>query len=68
MRTRPGRDEKALAAWNGLMLAAFAAPASAQQQDQDWDKVVAAAKKEGVVTVYHAQLGAPHWKKVARIP
>jgi len=38
-------------------------PAAAQSQ-QDWDKVVEAAKKEGTLTVYHAQLGAPHWKKV----
>ncbi len=32
----------------------------------EWDAVVAAAKKEGAVTVYHAQLGAPHWKKVVQ--
>jgi iron(III) transport system substrate-binding protein len=36
------------------------APASGQ----DWTDVVAAAKKEGTVTVYHSQLGAPHWKVV----
>lgn len=33
-------------------------------QAQEWDKVVEAAKKEGTVVVYHAQLGAAHWKKV----
>jgi len=37
-----------------------ATPAAAQ----DWDSVVAAAKKEGTVTVYHAQFGTPHWRKV----
>eukprot|EP01037_Dinobryon_pediforme_P041848 gene41848-51865_t len=31
---------------------------------ESWDDVVAAAKKEGTVTVYHSQLGAPHWKAV----
>jgi ABC-type Fe3+ transport system substrate-binding protein len=30
----------------------------------DWDKVIAAAKKEGTVSVYHSQLGAPHFKTV----
>jgi ABC-type Fe3+ transport system substrate-binding protein len=44
------------------LLALAAAPAAAQ--DADWNKVVEAAKKEGTLTVYHAQLGAPHWKKV----
>lgn len=38
-----------------------AAPASAQS---DWDKVVADAKKEGTVAVYHSQLGAPHFRTV----
>ncbi len=38
-----------------------ATPALAQT---DWDKVIADAKKEGTVLVYHAQLGAPHWKIV----
>jgi hypothetical protein len=38
----------------------------ASAQEQDWDKVVAAAKKEGTVSVYHAQLGAPHWKLVVQ--
>lgn len=33
---------------------------------EDWDSVVAAAKKEGTVSVYHAQLGAPHWKAVVK--
>ncbi|HWL06067.1 MAG TPA: extracellular solute-binding protein [Xanthobacteraceae bacterium] len=40
---------------------AFAVPAHAQSRT--WDDVVAAAKKEGSVTIYHANLGAPHWKK-----
>ena len=33
---------------------------------EEWSDVVAAAKKEGSVTVYHAQLGAPHWKAVVK--
>jgi iron(III) transport system substrate-binding protein len=37
------------------------ASGAACAQQSDWDKVVAAAKKEGSVTVYHAQLGAPHF-------
>ena len=36
----------------------------ADAQEQDWAKVIEAAKKEGTVVVYHAQLGAAHWKKV----
>ncbi len=32
----------------------------------EWDSVVAAAQKEGTVSVYHAQLGAPHWKSVVK--
>jgi ABC-type Fe3+ transport system substrate-binding protein len=39
---------------------------SAWAQSDEWAKVVDAAKKEGVVTVYHAQLGAPHWKTVVK--
>lgn len=31
---------------------------------QDWSDVVAAGKKEGTLTVYHSQLGAPHWRVV----
>ena len=38
--------------------------ATAGAQEQDWNKVIEAAKKEGSVTVYHAQLGAKHWKDV----
>ena len=38
--------------------------ATAAAQEQDWNKVIEAAKKEGSVTVYHAQLGAKHWKDV----
>jgi len=49
-----------------LILFGLAAGSSASAQEQDWDKVVAAAKKEGSVTVYHAQLGAPHWKAVVQ--
>lgn len=37
---------------------------SANAQEPDWAKVVEVAKKEGTVVVYHAQLGAAHWKKV----
>ncbi len=51
--------ETALAAALGLLVLQTAAA-----QAQDWDKVVEAAKKEGTVVVYHAQLGAAHWKKV----
>jgi ABC-type Fe3+ transport system substrate-binding protein len=43
-----------------LSLVCLAPPAYAQ----DWSDVVAAAKKEGTLTVYHSQLGAPHWKVV----
>jgi len=39
-------------------------PASAQEAD--WDKVIAAAKKEGTVTVYHASLGAPHFAAIVK--
>ncbi len=42
------------------------AAVGAQAQEQDWNKVVEAAKKEGTVLVYHAQLGAPHWKAVVK--
>ena len=42
----------------------LAALSPAAAQDQDWAKVVEAARKEGTVLVYHAQLGAAHWKKV----
>jgi ABC-type Fe3+ transport system substrate-binding protein len=31
---------------------------------QDWNGVIDAAKKEGTVLVYHAQLGASHWRRV----
>ena len=47
----------ALVLASGMLTSAFA-------QEQDWNKVIEAAKKEGSVTVYHAQLGAPHWKIV----
>lgn len=33
-------------------------------QDAEWDKVVEAAKKEGTVTVYNSQLGAPNFVAV----
>ena len=39
---------------------------SAQAQSQGWSSVIDAAKKEGGVSVYHAQLGAPHWKAVVK--
>jgi len=47
-------------------LVMLAAMHGASAQEQDWEKVIAAAKKEGSVTVYHAQLGAPHWKTVVQ--
>ena len=49
-----------------LVMLGLAATQGASAQEQDWDKVVAAAKKEGTVSVYHAQLGAPHWKLVVQ--
>ncbi len=49
-----------------LVMFGFAAMHGASAQEPDWEKVVAAAKKEGTVTVYHAQLGAPHWKTVVQ--
>ncbi|HWL06066.1 MAG TPA: extracellular solute-binding protein [Xanthobacteraceae bacterium] len=51
-----------LAVLSALALAIAIQPASAQEKD--WNKLVEAAKKEGTLTVYHSQLGAPHWKKV----
>jgi iron(III) transport system substrate-binding protein len=39
----------------------FSSPSFAQN---DWNKVVEAARKEGTVSVYHSQLGAPHFKAV----
>ena len=49
-----------------LVMLGFAALQGACAQEPDWDEVVAAAKKEGSVSVYHAQLGAPHWKMVVQ--
>lgn len=46
-----------------FVAAMAAGPAAAQE---NWDAVVAAAKKEGSIVVYHAQLGAAHWKDVVR--
>ena len=43
-----------------ILACAALSPAGAQE----WNDVVAAAKKEATVTVYHSQLGAPHWKVV----
>ncbi|TKT74601.1 extracellular solute-binding protein [Aquamicrobium sp. LC103] len=40
----------------------LASPALAQ--DAEWEKVVEAAKKEGTVTVYNSQLGAPNFVAV----
>lgn len=54
---------------SGLKAAVLALPFAALAgvfgaRAETWDDVVAAAKKEGTVTVYHSQLGAPHWKTV----
>jgi iron(III) transport system substrate-binding protein len=43
-----------------ILACAGLSPAGAQE----WNDVVAAAKKEATVTVYHSQLGVPHWKVV----
>ncbi len=48
----------------GAITAALAVSCGLAQAQSDWDKVVAAARKEETVLVYHAQLGAPHWKQV----
>ncbi len=40
------------------------APAALAQDD--WDGVIAAAKKEGVVYVYQSQHGTPHWQAVVK--
>lgn len=40
--------------------------ASAYAQDPNWDQVVAAAKKEGTVTVYNAQVGAKYFEDVIK--
>ena len=45
--------------------AACAAPAFAQSF-AEWDKVIAAAKAEGTVTVYQSQHGTPHWVAVVK--
>jgi iron(III) transport system substrate-binding protein len=52
------------AALRALIAAGAALCAGHAARAAEWDDVVAAARKEGAVTVYHAQLGAPHWKKV----
>ena len=44
-------------------VAMAALPAAAQT---DWDQVIAAAKKEGVVSVYQSQHGTPHWLAVVK--
>ena len=41
----------------------MAAPVLAQA---DWDNVIAAAKKEGVIYVYQSQHGTPHWLAVVK--
>ena len=51
----------AVVAATAMLATAFQVSPSAAQ---DWSKVVEAARKEGTVLVYHAQLGAAHWKKV----
>ena len=44
-------------------LTALLWPVAAGAQATGWAQIVEAAKKEGTVLVYHAQLGAAHWKK-----
>ncbi len=53
--------QKMVALAMGAMLAG---PALAQ--DGDWEKVVEAAKKEGTVSVYNSQLGAPNFTAVIK--
>ena len=48
------------------LTAALIVGAGATARAEEWSDVVAAAKKEGAVAVYHAQLGAPHWKAVVK--
>ena len=49
---------------NGALVLGMTLATSPALAQSDWDKVIAAAKKEGTVLVYHAQLGAPHWRIV----
>ncbi|WP_178130590.1 ABC transporter substrate-binding protein [Reyranella sp. CPCC 100927] len=47
------------------MVMAMAAPA-AGQTDAEWQKVIAAARKEGRLVLYTASIGSPFYKEVAR--
>jgi ABC-type Fe3+ transport system substrate-binding protein len=49
-----------------LVVAALAGAPAFAQDAAEWNKVVEAAKKEGTVFVYHAQLGAPHWRQAVK--
>jgi len=48
----------------GLLAAAPAIARQAAAQDDDWSKVVEAAKKEGKLSIYTAPIGSPFHKKV----
>ena len=48
----------------GLLAAAPAIVRPAWAQDDDWNKVVDAAKKEGKLSFYTASIGSPFHKKV----
>ena len=47
-----------------VLCSAFAILLGPAMAQSDWEKVIAEAKKEGTVAVYHSQLGAPHFKAV----
>ena len=52
--------------WSGLLACAASLCVLASARADDWDAVVAAAKKEGSVVVYNAGLGVPLYEAVAR--
>jgi len=51
----------------GIATCLFAPRVDAQTQSQSWDNIVSAAKKEGRVTVYSANPGAPQHVAIAKL-
>jgi iron(III) transport system substrate-binding protein len=49
-----------------LLLAVTLGIGNAHAQEKDWNAVIAAAKKEGRVAVYNAQLGPPYFLQVIK--